>query len=124
MIIRKLKDCAEIEAGDGSALRELLHPARGGFPVHYSLARAVVAPGRRTKPHRLKSSEVYYILEGRGVMHVGDERAGVEPGDAVYVPPRHVQFIENTGRADLAFLCLVDPAWAPEDEETLPEGGR
>ncbi|HVP89881.1 MAG TPA: hypothetical protein VMS75_01565 [Terriglobales bacterium] len=49
MIIRKLKDCPEIRAGDGSALRELFHPARGGFAFGYSLARAVVAPGRRTR---------------------------------------------------------------------------
>ena len=121
MIIRKLKDCPEITAGDGSALREIFHPARGGFPFRYSLARAVVAPGRRTRPHRLRSSEVYYILEGRGVMHVGGEAAPVEAGDAVSIPPFEVQSIENTGGAPLAFLCLVDPAWTPEGEDVLPE---
>ncbi len=124
MIIRKLKDCADIKAGDGSTLRELFNPGPDRLPFGYSLARAVVGPGRKTRPHRLKGSEVYYILEGRGVMHVGDEAARVEAGEAVYIPPLHVQFIENTGGTDLAFLCLVDPAWTPEDEEVLPEGGR
>jgi len=121
MIIRDVKDCREITAGDGSALREILHPDRGPFPLGYSLARAIVAPGRRTMPHRLKSSEVYYILEGRGVMHVERETAEVTAGQAVYIPALHTQHIENTGAVDLVFLCIVDPAWEPEGEEVFPD---
>jgi len=121
MIIRDLKDCREITAGDGSALRELLHPDQGPFQFDYSLAHAVVKPGARTKPHRLKNSEVYYILEGRGLMHIEQETAEVSAGQAVYIPPFHIQFIENTGATELAFLCIVDPAWKPEDEEVLPD---
>ncbi len=121
MIVRDFKDCREITAGDGSALREILHPDRGPFPLGYSLARAVVGPGAKTRPHRLKSSEVYYILEGRGLMHVEGQSAEVAAGQAVYIPPLHAQHIENTGPGDLVFLCLVDPAWKPEDEEVLPE---
>jgi len=122
MIIRDLKDCREITAGDGSALREFFHPGQGPFQFDYSLARAVVRPGAKTKPHRLKNSEVYYILEGRGLMHIELETAEVSAGQAVYIPPFHIQFIENTGPVDLAFLCIVDPAWKPEDEEVLPDG--
>jgi mannose-6-phosphate isomerase-like protein (cupin superfamily) len=120
MIIRKLKDCPEITAGDGSALRELVHPAKGAFRFGFSLAHAIVKAGERTKPHRLKGSEVYYIVEGRGIMHVGREAAEVTEGAAVYIPPAEVQFIENTGTTDLVFLCIVDPAWSPEDEDVLP----
>jgi mannose-6-phosphate isomerase-like protein (cupin superfamily) len=52
-------------------------------------------------------------------MRVGDERAEVEPGQAVYIPPGQVQSIENIGQDDLAFLCIVDPAWRAEDEDLL-----
>ena len=121
MIIRDFRDCHEFTAGDGSALREILHPDRGPFPLGYSLARAVVKPGRATRPHRLKSSEVYYILEGRGIMHIERETAEVTPGQVVYIPALHTQHIENAGRGDLVFLCIVDPAWKPEDEEVFPE---
>jgi len=122
MIIKDLKDCPEFKAGDDSALRELLHPTKGPLALKYSLARAVVGPGARTRRHRLRSSEVYYILEGRGRMHIGDEAADVSQGQVVYIPPLAVQFIENVGESDLAFLCIVDPAWKPADEEILPEG--
>jgi mannose-6-phosphate isomerase-like protein (cupin superfamily) len=120
MIIRDLKDCQEITAGDGSALREIFHADQGPYQFDYSLARALVKPGEKTRPHRLKSSEVYYVLEGRGLMHVEQESAEVSAGQAVYIPPFHIQFIENTGETDLAFLCIVDPAWRPEDEDILP----
>jgi mannose-6-phosphate isomerase-like protein (cupin superfamily) len=122
MIIKDLKECPEITAGDGSALRELLNPNKSPLPLGYSLAYARVRAGRGTRPHRLKSSEVYFILEGRGVMHVGEETARVVAGQAVYIPPFHVQFIENIGQTDLAFLCIVDPAWRPEDEEIVADG--
>ncbi|MGD1009426.1 MAG: cupin domain-containing protein [Candidatus Aminicenantales bacterium] len=124
MIIKDVKDCREIAAGDGSAIREILGPDQGPFQFEYSLARAVVKPGEKTKPHRLKSSEVYVVLEGRGHIHVEKEMAEVRPGQAVYIPPDHVQFIENTGATNLVFLCIVDPAWKPEDEEVLPDGTR
>lgn len=122
MIIRNLKDCTQITAGDGSTLRELVHPADGEFHFGFSLAQAVVKAGQRTKPHRLTSSEVYYIVEGSGIMHVGREAAEVAAGSAVYIPPTEVQFIENTGSTDLVFLCIVDPAWTPEGEDVLPAG--
>ncbi len=121
MMIKDLKDCPLFMAGDASMLREILHPGKGPFAVGYSLAHAVVKAGARTKPHRLRSSEVYFILTGRGVMHIGPEESEVSAGQAVYIPPLSVQFIENSGDADLAFLCIVDPAWQPGEEEILDE---
>jgi mannose-6-phosphate isomerase-like protein (cupin superfamily) len=43
----------------------------------------------------------------------------VGPGDTVYIPPGAGQQITNTGRSDLVFLAIVDPAWRAEDEELL-----
>jgi mannose-6-phosphate isomerase-like protein (cupin superfamily) len=120
MRIRKLVDCSEILAGDRSRLRELLHPDREyPFAGRYSLARAVVNPGQTSVKHRLASDEVYYILEGSGIMHINDEAARVEVGDAVEIPPGSVQWIGNPGPGELAFLCIVDPAWRAKDEEVL-----
>ena len=119
MFIRKLKDCEEIIAGDLSILRELLHADKGEFKFGYSLAHAVVNPGGKTKKHRLKNSEVYYLTEGEGFMHINNETSKVCPGSAIYIPPGAEQYIENIGTSDLKFLCIVDPAWRPEDDEVL-----
>jgi mannose-6-phosphate isomerase-like protein (cupin superfamily) len=119
MLIKILDECEEIVAGDGSILRELLHPARDPAELGYSLAHAKVEPGKETLDHRLKGSEVYYILNGEGVMHIDGEQEAVSAGSTVYIPAGAVQKIRNTGDTDLAFLCIVQPAWKPEDEEVL-----
>lgn len=119
MIIRSLDAIPGSQAGDASFLKELLHPGRDPLSIRYSLAHAEVAPGGKTLAHRLTGSEVYVILEGRGRMHIGEEEAEVAAGQAVYIPPGRVQFIENTGTARLAFLCIVDPAWTPDGERVL-----
>jgi len=117
MFLKRLKDCREFTAGDGSILRELLHPEKAELQIRYSLAYAKVAKGRKTRPHKLKSSEVYYIITGRGLMHINEESFEVGPESAIYIPPGARQYIENTGGSDLEFLCIVDPAWREEDEE-------
>jgi len=119
MLIKDLRNCDEILAGDNTTLRELLHPEKENLNLRYSLAHAVLKPGTTSLPHRLKTSEVYYILEGEGIMYVDNESAKVHPHQVVYVPPNSIQYIQNTGNSDLKFLCIVDPAWKPEDEEVL-----
>ncbi len=52
-------------------------------------------------------------------MYIDDEKQKVGPGSLVYIPPNAIQYLENTGDQDLAFLCVVDPYWRPEDEELV-----
>ena len=119
MFIRELKDCEEFVAGDNCMLREILHPDKDTVALRYSLAHAVVKQGDTTWPHRLRTSEVYYILEGEGMMHINDDSAPVRPGSTVYIPPLAKQSITNSGKTDLRFICIVDPAWRKEDEEVM-----
>jgi mannose-6-phosphate isomerase-like protein (cupin superfamily) len=123
MFIRDLQKCKQFTSGDNCILRELFNPLKDTLDLKYSLAHAVVEPGKTTYSHRLKSSEVYYILKGRGEMHIDGETKKVRKGQAVYIPPYSVQRIKNTGRGDLVFLCIVDPAWKKEDEE-IAEGEK
>lgn len=119
MFVRELKQCMEFVAGDKSILRELFNPLKDDLNLRYSLAHAVVKPGTVTALHKLKASEVYFILSGIGVMFIDGESKKVKAGSAVYIPPDAKQRIKNTGKKDLVFLCIVDPAWSPELEEIL-----
>ena len=119
MLVIDLNDCDEFMAGDGSLLRQFLHPDKTQVSCRYSLCHATVKPGQTTKPHRLGTSEVYYILGGQGLMSIDGESQAVRPGYAIYIPPHSTQHIHNTGCSDLTFLCIVDPAWRAEDEEVF-----
>jgi mannose-6-phosphate isomerase-like protein (cupin superfamily) len=65
-----------------------------------SIARARVAPGITTQPHRLHGVvERYLIIEGSGFVRIGDSiEQTVVPGDIVVIPAEVTQQITNTGR--------------------------
>lgn len=120
MIIYSLSSRRKITAGDGTTLRELLNGPKDGLSCGYSLAYARLAAGDASSLHRLASSEVYYILSGRGRMEIDGEAREVSAGDAIFVPPQAAQRMVNRGSRALRFLCVVDPAWKAEDEEIIP----
>jgi mannose-6-phosphate isomerase-like protein (cupin superfamily) len=59
-----------------------------------------------------------------GIMHIDKVSSEVEAGSLVYVPPNATQYLENTGSQDIAFLCIVDPFWRPEDEELIEQPAK
>lgn len=100
---------------DGSEIRELLAP-RNSIIERQSLAEARLPPGGSTTPHHHpRTEEIYYILEGRGWMRIGDESREVAPGDAIAIPPGRLHTIRNTGEATLRFLCCCAPAYEHAD---------
>jgi len=117
MLIKRLEECVEIIANDGCRLRELLHSDRDGVELPYSLAHARVEAGKGTFPHRLRAQdEVYTILSGGGIMHIGQESEEVSAGDTIFIPAGAEQWIENTSEGELVFTALVSPPWREEDD--------
>ncbi len=116
MLVKKLIDCEEITAGDKTLLKDVLHPKNEGINFPFSVAYARVKPGKNSIKHMMKTTEVYYILRGSGIMHFNDETKEIMQDCAIYIPPMSYQYIENTGNVDLEFLCLVAPPWRQEDQ--------
>lgn len=104
---------------DGSDIRELMHPDHHGVS-HQSLAEATVYPGQTTALHRhQKTEELYFITQGQGEMHLGDEWFSVTVGDTVCISPGTSHQIKNSGQLELKFLCCCSPAYAHDDTELL-----
>jgi mannose-6-phosphate isomerase-like protein (cupin superfamily) len=102
---------------DGSEIRELL-AHRNSCIRQQSLAEARLPAHGATTPHyHPHTEEIYYILEGHGSMHVGDEIRPVGPGDAIAIPPGARHQIRNMDSVVLKFLCCCAPAY--EDEDTV-----
>ena len=127
MLIRKIEDAEEILANDNSVVREIMHPHHTNFGILYSITHATVKKGEKSLPHYLDHSEVYYILEGEGVMHARKQTDPAEKEDivkvtkdhAVFLAPKEIQYVENSGEVDLKFLCLVYPYWRSEIDHKL-----
>ena len=119
MSVIKKSTISEIIANEGTKVAQYFHPHNTLSGINYSMARFTLEPGKKSKLHKMKSTEIYYILEGEAKLYVDNETINMEKDDSAYVPPMSKQFIENTGKTDLRFLCIVEPAWRQEDEILL-----
>jgi quercetin dioxygenase-like cupin family protein len=54
--------------------------------------------------------QIYYVLEGEGLLTLDGERHLMRPHDYVYVPPGVRHSFTNTGTAGLVFLVVTTPA--------------
>jgi quercetin dioxygenase-like cupin family protein len=71
------------------------------------MAHAVLKPGRVIELHADPYEEVYYLLQGRGVMTVGDEEERVRAGDAVWLPYGVSHALRNDGDNDCVILVTA-----------------
>src|ERR1044072_6868067 len=100
----------------GSEIRPLVDRTTSDI-TRCSLAEETLPPGRAVTPHHHREiEEIYYILSGRGVMTVGDEKREVAAGDCIYVPRRSRHTLENTGAEPMKLLLVCGPAFFYEDE--------
>lgn len=74
---------------------------------------SVYQPKAYVAPHRHKVQEqIYYILEGEGLMEIDGVRTPVGPQTTIFLPPGVEHAIYNTGMSDLRFMVVTCP---PED---------
>jgi quercetin dioxygenase-like cupin family protein len=63
--------------------------------------------GGRLSIHRHDPAEVYHVLEGTGVVTVGDLEHPVSTGASVLIPPGVPHGIRNTGRSVLRVFYVL-----------------
>lgn len=119
MFIKNINDCVKFTANDGCQIQEWLHPEHDAVDLSYSVAMATVAVGEKSYKHTLQQTEVYLINAGQGLMHIDDEVQEVKSGDAIYIEPKRVQWIENIGNDPLNFIALVNPPWSEEGDQRI-----
>jgi mannose-6-phosphate isomerase-like protein (cupin superfamily) len=79
--------------------------------------------------HQQDQEEVYFIVKGAGEMCLGEEKASVSQGQAVYIPSKVFHQLTNTGTEPMTMLYCYAPAgdvahWRQELDGTLPQAGR
>ena len=119
MSLRKNSEIKYIQGDEGTKIKQYFHPHNTLNGINYSIAQFILEPGKKSKLHKIRSSEIYYILEGNGNLMINEDSHNLEKDDSVYVPPNSKQFIENLGSNNLRFLCIVEPAWKADDETIL-----
>jgi len=121
-------------------VEKMAHVAWQEFPGHFggALSKALVgpknsgssqidfrisryAPNAYVQEHAHKIQEqVYYVLEGEGLLTLGREKHLMRAHDYVYVPPGVRHSFTNTGTSGLVFLVVT----SPESDEPKAKKGR
>jgi mannose-6-phosphate isomerase-like protein (cupin superfamily) len=74
----------------------------------------VVSIKNSLKHYHKECTEVYYILEGRGHMELGDDVVEVEPGMVIYIEPYTTHRLYSA--AGVRTIVFGVPAYRPDDE--------
>ena len=119
MSIKEDSKISFINGSENVKIKQYFDPKNTSNGINYSLAQFSLEIGQKTKLHKIKSSEIYYILQGKAELKINNGRFELGENDSAYVPPNSKQFIKNIGTQNLRFLCIVEPAWKPEDDELL-----
>ena len=70
-----------------------------GRPGHFLL-------GRNTHVHPNKE-QIYFFLEGEGVLELGTEKKVVRPNQFAFIPPHLPHGLHNTGNGQLVFIVIT-----------------
>lgn len=79
--------------------------------------RIVVYPGKRLSLQRHRQrSEHWFILQGQGVVTLGDSTLHLRPGNSVDIPQGSLHRVENAGDENLVFIEVQTGAYLGEDD--------
>ena len=108
----KILKLGEVEAKEilGGPIKVMFNPETVGTR-HMRFSVGYFSPGQGLNMHiHPESEEVYYVVEGRGTVYVGEERKmEVNKDTAVYSPPGTIHGIRNTGSEKLVVTFSVAP---------------
>jgi quercetin dioxygenase-like cupin family protein len=98
----------------GALSKALVGPENSGSSrIDFRISR--YAPAAYVGEHVHKVQEqIYYVLEGEGILTLGDDKHLMRTHDYVYVPPGVKHSFTNTGTTGLVFIVVTTPA---DDEE-------
>jgi mannose-6-phosphate isomerase-like protein (cupin superfamily) len=118
--VRRLADQEARDATSDREFRILLEPESG-----LSGATQFVGyiPMKRAPEHYHLYDEVIYVLQGQGVLHVGDDHTPIGAGSCIHLSPELRHCLENTGGGEMRVLGVFRPAGDPS-EAYLPDGTR
>ena len=87
----------------------LVHPTNSATR-YFDFRLSSYQPKGYAEVHAHEVAEnIYYILQGRGMVELDGEKHVVEPHTVIHIPPGVRHGIFNTGLEDLVFIVVASP---------------
>jgi mannose-6-phosphate isomerase-like protein (cupin superfamily) len=78
-----------------------------------------ISPGGGQRVHSHVPEQIYFILEGGGMMTVGDQREHVGSGDCIFIPTEIPHGLDNDGEVLLRYFSAAAPSFSRKQLEDL-----
>jgi mannose-6-phosphate isomerase-like protein (cupin superfamily) len=99
----------------GALSKALVDPENSGSSrIDFRISRYAPAAYVAEHVHQVQE-QIYYVIEGEGVLTLDDERRLMRAHDYVYVPPGVRHSFTNTGLESLVFFVVTTPAHDHEE---------
>lgn len=127
-----IADIQQMAGRSYPARRNTRNLVGGASPIqasNFSMGYVVLEPNGGQVPwHNQEQEEVYFVVEGKGEMCLGEERQTLTSGQAVFIPPTVFHQLTNIGETPLKMIYCYGPAgdvahWRQELDGTLPKAG-
>jgi len=107
-LVRRMDDAPTVDCPCGQSTRPLTMADTPVCNLHMTFITDSI------KHYHRETTEVYYILEGRGKMELNDDVIDVEPGMIIYIEPFTAhRLVSPDGVRTIVFGV---PAYNPDDE--------
>ena len=100
MIVVNVEESERVENPHGVDVRKLIGTERAQA-LHVTLG-----PVEALEGHAVPVDAFPYVIKGKGTVEVGDERAEVKKGSAVYLPREVPHAVKNSGSMRMCFLVV------------------
>lgn len=96
--------------GVGGLVKRLIHPSTTGSN-QIGVSIAFISPGEELPEHKHSNEEVYFVLQGEGIMTIDNyhEQINLKEKLSVYIPANRIHYTKNTGNEPLVLLCSLSP---------------
>ncbi len=92
---------------NGALKRVLLRHEEVDSPYLMFLNEVYVAAGETITAHKHEDmEEIFYFLQGQGVMQIADETQPVIAGDRIIVPAQTTHVLTNNSDTEMKFVCF------------------
>lgn len=118
---RNLENCEYTDRPGNIRIAQLLNPESQdrNLDLNYSVSHSKIEPGEGIESHSMKNPEVYYILEGEGLLYIDGIPVELSKDQIIYVPADSIQAIYNKGNTTLKLLIIDQPGWSEENLEVF-----
>jgi mannose-6-phosphate isomerase-like protein (cupin superfamily) len=86
---------------------------------HITTSMVEMRSGGKQHVHSHETEQCYFILEGQGLMTVGDETREITAGMSIFIPSNAPHGLVNTGQGELRYLSAGSPPFGEVAEQAL-----